>query len=179
MADLFETTFGQIPSLDVDKITVEPPDIFGHISIMDQGGQIGEMTPDILGGLDVEMGGEHIANIHDSVLGNFDITTDAGTFTAMDNVYGGETLYRFGEPVAESHPGLFGAGNWTDPSGNLLFESGADVFGNTTITFPPDFDTSMIDAFDGLDSITTMSDFADTADFISDSTDFFSLMDFF
>lgn len=178
MNDLFSATFGQIPQLG-QTFTVSPPDILGNMTISGLNGTVGAITQGVLGEQHLVIGGDTVATMRDSVFGNYEMTTDEGTFTAMDNVYGGENLLHFGEVVAVSRPGLFGEENWYDASTHdLLATTGVDSFGQATISIPTSFDTYSFDALSGFDSITYGSDFADFGSAFADSTDFFDFLDF-
>lgn len=175
MADLFDATFGQIPQL-TQTLTVSMPDILGNVTISGTNGTLGTLTQGVFGTENLSIGGEHVATFQDSVSGNYDMVTSEGTFTAMDNVYGGESLLHFGETVAYSRPGLFDSENWYDASTNeLLASTGVDSFGQATITLPS---TDSFDTISGFESFTFGSDFADISDLLTSSTDFLDFLDF-
>jgi len=178
MLDLYGATFGQIPQLTT-TFTVSPPDILGNVSISGLNGTVGTISQGVLGESYLEMDGERIATIQDSVYGDYQITTDEGTYTAMDNVYGGDTLFHFGEAVAQSRPGLFGAENWYDTATNeLLATTSVNGLGQATITVPSYLEPSSYDVMDGLNSFSTASDMTDLGDILSGSTDFLDFLDF-
>lgn len=178
MGDLYNVTFGQIPQFTT-TFDVSPPDIFGNISISGLNGKVGTVSQGILGESVLKMNGETVATLQDSVYGNYQITTDEGIFTAMDNVYGGDTLFQFGEAVAESRPGLFGDENWYDATTHeLLAATGVNGLGQPTITIPTYFEPSSFDVMDELDSFSAIGDMADFGDLLSGTTDFFDFLDF-
>jgi hypothetical protein len=178
MADLFSSMFGQIPQLS-QTLTVGPPDILGNMTISGLNGTVGTIATGVFGEQQLQVGGETVATIQDSVFGNYQITTDEGTFTAIDSAAGGESLLHFGEVVAVSRPGLFGEENWYDAGTNeLLATTGANGFGQTTITIPSNFDSSSFDVLGGLDTFSMGSDFADFGDVFASSSDFLDFLDF-
>ena len=169
---------GKFHSL-IRTFTVSPPDILGNVSISGLNGTVGTISQGVLGESYLEMDGERIATIQDSVYGNYQITTDEGTYTAMDNVYGGDNLFHFGEAVAQSRPGLFGAENWYDTATNeLLATTSVNGLGQATITVPSYLEPSSYDVMDGLNSFSTASDMTDLGDILSGSTDFLDFLDF-
>ena len=102
MTELYDATYGQISPLK-ETFTVSPPDIIGkcdnmrnkwdcwlrfHKAFFQEKAIWKWMV-------------KRIATIQDSVYGNYQITTDEGTYTSMDNVYGGGQLFHFGEAVAD------------------------------------------------------------------------------
>lgn len=178
MTDLFTATFGQIPQLS-ETLTVSPPDILGNITISGLNGTVGTVTQGVFGESVLSMNGEEVATIQDSVYGNYEMVTDEGTFTAIDNVYGGENLLQFGEAVAVSRPGLFGTENWYESSTNeLLATTGVNGFGQATITVPDHFDMTSFDGITGLDYLSMSSDMADISDVLTGSAEIFSLLDY-
>ena len=179
MTDLYNATYGQISPFK-ETFTVSPPDILGNMTISGTNGTVATITPGVLPGeSSLQIDGETVATMQDSVSGNYQITTDEGTFTAMDNVYGGETLFHFGEAVAESRPGLFGEENFYDAATNkLIATTSENGLGQATMTVPASFDPSSIDVMNELDSISAGSDLADIDDFLSGTTDFLDLLDF-
>lgn len=177
MNDLFMATFEQVPELS-KTYTISQPDILGNMTISGLNGNVGSISSGVLGESIVEMNGEK-AVIGESAWGNYQVETDEGTYTAIDNAYGGDSLLHFGETVAYSRPGLFETENWYDASTNeLLASNGIDGLGQATITLPADFDTYSFDALNDLDSFSFSSEFVNFSDAISGSSDFLGLLEF-
>lgn len=175
--DVFQTFFGQVPQL-TQKFSIAPPDILGNISIMGTNGAVGSITTGVHGEAIVHMHGEKVATIRDSVYGNYEVETAQGTFTAMDNAVGGETLFQFGQPIATSREGIFNTESWySSATGDKLFDSAVDGFGQTTITVPAQFDSHTFPTFDFSNQFTSTYDLADFTDVFSHSSDFFDFLD--